>query len=254
MSFPAVSFIIIIIALAIILWIIARKTPLLAMIQLDTMVRERQLDVKKRMARSRVEELLGAWGRKIRKACAPAKAWFLSLTENLRQKIKIWESSPKNSHQIIDPNKLNQALDLADKLFLDEQLSSAEKKYIEVIGQDSKNIRAYLGLATLYVSTKEYEGARELYGHVLKLDDQSFPAYLGLAKVLEILKRPEEAFAVYEKALFLEPSNPKLLDCFIELSILLNRRETAEANIKKLAEVNPENEKLQEFWERLNSV
>ena len=46
-----------------------------------------------------------------------------------------------------------------------------EKIYIEIIGLDSQNIKAFRELGQIYFQRKEYEEAKQTLEHILKLQE-----------------------------------------------------------------------------------
>ncbi len=254
MTFVVTSSIIIILCVLVILWIIIRKTPLLAMIQLDTIPHERVVVAKKRILNERLERIFSAWRDQVYAIFAPLKEFVVNTFRALEQRLKAFEHALRPKGKPVSAQKIAEQLHAADELAAKSEYTLAEKKYIEVIAHDAKCISAYGGLGNVYLQTKELQGAQESFSHMLKLDHSDMRGYLGLGKVYDALNRPEDAWHIYDKALQCEPLNPKLLDCFIETSIILKRREAAESAIRKLQEANPDNEKVKEFWKRFQEM
>ena len=254
MTLPIISTILTIVAFLIILWIIIRKTPILAMIQLESIPSERDLKVRHRIAEGRFNRLLARLAQRLRIWAEPIEALLRACAARMTRFVKEFERHTIKKEGPMDPQRVVQDLALADELFVAEQYAAAEKKYIEIIAHDPKQVKAYVGLGALYIETKELLGAHEVFAHALKLDPSELSAYMGLGKVQELMGHLEDAFATYQDALAVEPNNPRLLDSFIDTAILLQRRESAEVGIKRLASVNPENEKVKEFWGRLREL
>jgi len=61
-------------------------------------------------------------------------------------------------------------------------LSEAEKKFIEIISLDPKNLKAYKGLGQVYLELKEYKQAEQTFMFVLQLEKKN-------SKLLQVEKR-----------------------------------------------------------------
>ena len=254
MKLATISFLVLILAIILVLWIIIRKAPLLAMVQLDTIPSERHGTVKKRIVGIRLDRLLKDIGYRIKNFFSPFFVLFRHFFNKIYQRLQQLDRSIRSEELISNPQKIAAELALANDFYAKKQYVPAEKKYIEIISIDRKNVEAYKGLAYLYLETRELNGARELFEHLTRISPNDLEAYLGLGKAFQALGLPEKAFLAYERALEFSPNNPKILDSFIDMSILLKRREAAEMALKKLQEVNPGNEKLKEFFEHLRGA
>lgn len=126
-----------------------------------------------------------------------------------------------------------------------------ERKYLEVLSLDPKNIDAYEGLGRLYFKQKDFEHAKEIFEHILRLGTNKLDHFLDLAESWQALEKYREAKGVLINALKKEPRNPKVIDRLIEIAILLKDRITAKNYLQQLKDVNPENKKIKEFAERI---
>jgi protein O-GlcNAc transferase len=161
-----------------------------------------------------------------------------------------------------------------------EDYDEAEKKYIEIISLEPKNVEAYRGLGNLYFIQNNYEDAKQTFNHVLKINKEDDMAYakLGaiaaesgdlkdakdsylqsiniqnkaihffeLAEVCYKLEEYADATKNLEKALEIEPNNPKYLDILITVCIAAKNKAKAADVLDRLNEVNPDNQKIEEF-------
>src|SRR3989339_428113 len=141
---------------------------------------------------------------------------------------------------------------------------AAEKKLIEIIGIDSKNLKAFRELGNLYLSRRDFNEAKQTFEHVIKLFEkegggaQDFvklsDIYFDLASVSRAIESWDNVILNLDKALEIEPNNPRYLDTKLEISIIKKDKKQAQETYKKLAEVNPENQKLNELKKQIDEL
>ena len=169
-----------------------------------------------------------------------------------------------------------------EELIKQDKLHDAEEKYIEIIGRDSQNLKAFSGLGDLYFEQKNLDEARQTYLHALKLSEQNFDQAAkaqkrqdaGLAPTTEIQDNTTELAGIYfdlacvnraaenlkeateniNKALKLEPNNPRYLDTWLEISIINKDKGSALDAYGRLKKVNPENQKLAQIKKEINEL
>lgn len=150
---------------------------------------------------------------------------------------------------------LENLLDEARKLVDGGKSKDAEKKFLEVIKLDPKNIEAYRGLGDLYINQKQYAEAKEIYNFLIKLNSVSVNRksdyYFNLALVNKLEGANGEAYNYALQALELVPNNPRYLDFIIDLSIIEGDKVGARKHLARLKEVNPENQKIANWEESL---
>ncbi len=169
-----------------------------------------------------------------------------------------------------------------------EDYDTAEKKYLTVLRQESKNTDAYKGLANVYQKQGQTIEAKETYQFVLQINPSDDETLIRLGDMYEEEGRLEKAVEYYEQAVMvnphnpirfaklydllyelkqyetaleaiqqaleIEPQNPKYLDNFIEVAILLKQKALAERGYHDLRMINPENQKLQSFRQRIDEL
>jgi tetratricopeptide (TPR) repeat protein len=112
--------------------------------------------------------------------------------------------------------KLHSVATEASKLFKKQRLRQSEKKYLSIIKQDHKNIKAYQGLGLIYLEQKEYEGAREAFERICELDPTHDSAFNNLGLSLFNIGKYEEAIKAYEHSVSL---NNKVVHRFLNLAL-----------------------------------
>jgi tetratricopeptide (TPR) repeat protein len=278
-------------ALATIVWMVMRKFPILATLDTSTIPREVENRQKQQIISLRLKRLIMPWfdrlGGRLRPVLSFGQRLFAWLYDRLHQ-------AKENMRQevVLPPEEVNKQIerlvDDAEALSRQDDFEVAEKKLIEAIALDSKNIEAFRALAHLYFEKKDYEEAKQTFEHVLKLSDNDEDAYEGLAAIAsqegdyphakeelaallrinnqksdtyfnlallcETTKDFHESLANIKKALALEANNPRYLDLWLRISIIIKDKVEAYEAFSRLKEVNPENQKLAELKAEIDEL
>ncbi|HDQ23051.1 MAG TPA: tetratricopeptide repeat protein [Candidatus Uhrbacteria bacterium] len=251
------ALIIILICLGIILAIVVRKMPILASFDVNEIPEEKNAKTKDKIIGERLQRkakfLLSKVSPAFKKATSFSQLKIKSINEKLkeleekyRKRIPKEDLVTKEDFEKFEKNidsLLAEAESFADK----DDYEEAEKKYIEIIGLDSRNIEAYHGLGDVYFMRKNYDEARQTFEHILKLNKIDGKAFFKLAELYCQLENYEHAMVDLAKALEIEPNNPKYLDLLVKICIILKDKKKAKEALLKLREVNPENKKIADF-------
>ncbi len=254
-----------------------------------------QTEVKKRILEQRLERHLIVQGNKIIIFIKPFLHFTASSAKKFFKFIVLAEQKYKakllkqNFSKKIDQQQfLHQKLKEALKLQTEKKYSDAEKKYIDILTVDDRNVSAYWGLGKLYAEQEDYDQAQETLKYLLKLqpghnqarkllaqvagqrgdlilakkclellilsEPKDISCYLSLAAAEMGLESPINAQVTLQKGLLIEPNNTRLLDFLIEVSIFIGDIETAVETLKTLQFVNPENAKIEEYRKKINEV
>lgn len=257
--------ILILISLSIIIIIVVRKFSALANLNVNEIQAEKEARFKERIISNRLKRNFVKWNAKLIKSVQPMGNALSRFFKMIAKKINDLKEDVENDRHIdLSEEELKRK---AEKIFIDAaefekkgELSEAEKKYIEIIGLDSKNIKAFENLANIYFERKEFNEAKQTYGHILKLtensDNQSGNSriYFELALVNKAIDNKEEALNNIKMALDIEPNNPRYLDTMVEISIIIKDKVSALEAFEKLKEVNPENGKLNEIESQIKDL
>ena len=257
-----ISIILILICLAVILAIIIKKLPVLAILDVNNIPGEKEAKFKDMIIKARIERDLAKWSGffgRIFLSVNSTIAKILKASQNNLKKIKL---NYKIAAKIPWPEKQKRIKDLllaVDDLIKKENFNEAEEKLVEVISIDQKNLNAFFKLGGLYEELKKYQEARQTYEYVLKLakqyrQDEEVIGDLSLQEIYFSLARLEKeagnfeaAFDNVSEALEFEPNSPRYLDLILDLSIIRKDKESASKYFEKLAFVNPKNQKLEEI-------
>lgn len=258
-----VPLILILVSLVAIFFIISKKFSLLASVDVDSIPKEKEAKVKEQIISDRIKRNFVKWNAKFFKFAkfvleklAIFFKWIYKRLHEARDDYKTAATLEKGDIEETTGDILEEVRNLIDE----EDYEKAEKKLIDIIGLDSKNIRAFEELAELYFKKKDYNEAIQTFEHVLKLSEND-TEYTGVAEVLYNLalvsKEKEDlegALDYIKDALKIEANNPRYLDTMLEISIMNKDKISALEAFKKLEEVNPDNQKLEELNEQIKEL
>jgi len=259
-----IPFIIILVCLAVILSIVIKKLPLLAAFDINSIPEEKESQTRKKIMEERLERKAKVFYGKI-KPFVKLVANFLqrkykSLQEGIvkleekykskaQKEILVTKEEFQNSEKKME-NLLAEGGDLAKK----ENFEEAEKKYLDILNLDPKNIAAYRGLGEIYFSQRQYEEAIQTFMHILKISKDDVPAFFQLAEIYYKLENFDKALVYSNKALSNSPKNPKYLDLLLNICIVTKNKDLAITTLAKFKEVNPENAKIAEFENKIKEL
>jgi tetratricopeptide (TPR) repeat protein len=259
-----IPLIIILLCLAGILAIVLKKLPLLAVFDVESIPEEKEAETKKKIMEDRMERKLKVWYNKIKpflelianffqRKIKSSQVSIAKLEEKYKSKTKKEALVTKQEFQTLE-KKIEANLNEANDLAKTENFEAAEKKYIEILSLDAKNIAAYRGLGDLYIAQKQYQEAIATFEHILKLNKADSQAYFELAEVLARFEDYDSALNNISKALEIEPVNPKYLDLLLTISIIIKNKEMAKEALERLKGVNPDNAKIPELEAKIREI
>jgi len=265
---PLISLIITGLALLVIIAVVIRKFPVLAILDVGHIPGEKEAKFKEQLIQAKVQRDLasvsGFFGR-----------LWLWLSKRLGLALQIWQARLKQAK--IDhragvkvpwrekQERIKSLILAAEEDLKKEDEEGAEDRLVEVISLDPKNLAAFVRLGELYAGQKKWTEARETYEYALKLahhDPESGAAAemtpqqvcFALAGVDKEAGDLAAALDNIRESLESEPNNPRYLDLILDLSIMMKDKNLAAASWEKLAAVNPENQKLEEWREKIEKL
>jgi len=254
-----IPFILILISLGVIVFIIVRKFPVLANIDVENIPEEKEARFKEKIISSRLKRNIFLWSSKITRIIIPAWRGMMNFFKWSYNKLHEFKESYKNV-PIAPENKVSEdnieiLLNEAKSLIKKNDFKAAEKKLIKVISLDTKNIEAFKALGSLYFERKSYDEARQTFKHVLKISEEDGgEIYLNLAIINKEIGDIEKAFINIERALAKEPNNPRYLDTMLNISIIKKDKASAIKALEALQNTNPDNQKLAEFKKQIDEL
>lgn len=276
--------IVIIICLSGLSFIFGRKFARVKTLDVDTVPEAQTAKVRDRILIERMKRQTQKSKELIQKSASPIFFWLKNFVKGLFDRIYALEKKYQKEASERQPlsktefiGRLNNLLTEADNLVKREKFAEAEKKYIEIVSADPKNIAAYKGLNSVYLSEKEYKQALQTAQFILKLLEkksktmikktESGQEYKTISNVNEVADACYEVGYVYEligkndkavlyfgRALSFIPNSPRFLDQMIQISIMLKNKIQALEMIQRLEEVNPENQKVKEYYEKIKEL
>lgn len=285
-----IPLLLILISLSVIIAIVIKKFSILANLDAENIPEEKEAKFKERIISNRLKRNIVKWWSKSSRLLKPlGLAVGNSFKSTLNKLYQLKNDYQAREGETIDVGrKIEQLFAAAEELKKQDELASAEKKYIEIIGLDSKNLKAFRELAQVYFEKKEYEEAKQTFEHILKLkeddeavydnlaqiaketgnldlarDDylkaidinkQNARTHFSLAEVYQAMNKWPEAVKSLKKALKIEPLNPKYLDTMLEISIIVKDKALALEAYNKLIKANPENNKIAEFKRQIDEL
>jgi tetratricopeptide (TPR) repeat protein len=272
--YDIIPLVLILVGLTTIIIIAVRKFSVLASLDIEAIKREREAKFKQQIISNRLKRVYSKYHDQALALLKPASVGVSGFFIGLHDRLIEYKLNYKKDKKI----NLDSEETVISRLFLDiedhlrdDMIDLAEKKYIEIIGLDSQNLKAFQGLGDLYFEKKQYNEAKQTYRHVIKLlesniDDydlnindglknrQFSDIYFDLSLIEKILENQESALEYINKALNIEPNNPRYLDTKFELCIMNKDKELARATFEKLKEVDPENGKLAELKKEIDEM
>lgn len=236
--------------------VIVRKFPHVASLDLKSLPTHVQKEIKTALMEERLERKIKEVGKKFLGRTNTLQKRISEQFEKLQKKVKEWEEKYKEAHKPLtaeerekNRQKVAQLIDEGNVFLKDENFAEAERKFIEVISIDHKNIPAYTGLTEVYTHQKNWQNAEETLLFLLKMNPKDDVLHLEIAVVLQERDKMKEAMDHVKKAVSLNPKNPKNLTALIEASLTYGEKFTAKNTLKKLKETNPDNQKIPE-WDK----
>jgi len=275
-----IFFIIVVAAIgAYLAYLVFRRFPDLKNLDIDSISDAKQGETKIKILEAKFQRSNKNLKNKVGTFLSPKIRSVSSTFSKLKEKVVALEAHYKLKEEIKQkpqkPKTVDEIIEEGRVLMNKEEFSAAEKKLIEAVSADKKNIKAYESLGELYFDNKCHDQAEEIYKYLIKLytisiggkkgghlkngklqemetellnsinvDPKVAVYYCDLAKVYEATDKHEKALDSFLKASTIEPNNPKYLDKIIELSVKLGDRNLARKTLYHLKKINPENGKL----------
>ena len=256
-------------SLAVIVYIFIKKFPILANIDVSQIEAERQAELKKKILSDKFKRSLNRGFKQFLKFATPVGKFLASIFKWLYNKLINLKENYSSEQESINEDtdkKIEVLFAEAQDLVHKEEFAKAESKYIEIIGLDSKNYKAFELLAENYLERENYEEAEQTLEHAIKLKEQlkktgqeisdieMAKTFFTLGLVYLKLNNQVLASAKFNRALELEPNNPRYLDKMVEVCIIMKDVPAGRKYCQRLEEANPSNKKLKEIKEKIREL
>ncbi len=251
--------------------LILRHISQLVVIDLTTIVKEREARVRERLLRERIERQFGRFFQ-----WRPIHA----LAHRMDRFAHHLEPQPMIEQSQNEEGTMVSLQNQASAAFRDKQYSRAEECVMELIRHHPEYAHAYALLGRIKHATHMLTDARDALQFAVRLAEKAASSgYISedadgsdtkqvpvtsdrelalmrydLAHVMEAQGDGMAAVEQLENALLLLPNDPKILDALLSAAILVKKKELARETLDRLRAVNPENEKLSELEEQIEAL
>ncbi|MFH0829005.1 MAG: tetratricopeptide repeat protein [Candidatus Kerfeldbacteria bacterium] len=242
-------------ALVMIIVIVVRKFPKLAVIDTKSIPAEQHDELKSKLIEQRFRRKLSnvtrTTGKALRPVASSAGRFLRSQYQKLLELEKRYRARTLQE-EVLTPEakaekvqKIEQLLDDARSSMTAGDLSAAEQRTIAAISIDPRSVSAYRQLALIYIEQKDYEHARETLQFViqrLKVEDDELYAELGLVASGE--GKYDEARRDFEKSIVI---NGHVAQHYLDLSrvqLALGDSIGAFESSRRTVELEPNNPKF----------
>lgn len=253
--------IIIILALAVMAFIVLPKFPKISLVDLNKAPLVQQANVKRRIIEQRL-------GRHIKKGAINAakltSPLFIKLAVKVRHLYKrLVELEEWYRHKALQASfkdKISkeqytgQLIKRAEEDVENELYEDAERKYLEVLKLDEKNPFAYKGLGELYFIKKDFDHAREVFEFYLRMSGDDASVYRNLGKIASSKGDLKSAEAKLFRSLELDSAD---LETYLDLAeIYLNLDEPRQAfsMASKAVVLEPNNPRALDFLLQISII
>ncbi|MCX6800402.1 MAG: hypothetical protein NT091_04635 [Candidatus Falkowbacteria bacterium] len=252
-----IPIIILLICLAIIGRIIFKRSGELSNLSVDTIASVREAQFKEEIISKRLKRNALDWLIKTKKITTPIFIKLVELVKRLHHRIK--ERKAKSDFaiardEVVSEDQISLLFNEADVLFKKGDFNESEKRLINIIEVDHKNIEAFTALSQIYFEKKNYEEAKETLKHVIKLGGENDEIYFDIAWIAKTMGDNESWLENINKAITINGNNPRYLDSLLEVAILLKDRALALHTYQKLKKVDPSNGKLDQLHKQVKEL
>ncbi|KKW08102.1 MAG: hypothetical protein UY44_C0018G0012 [Candidatus Kaiserbacteria bacterium GW2011_GWA2_49_19] len=246
---------VIVLSLAVIFFIAAKKFPRLANLDVQNLPEEKTSRKKKEIINKRLRLQAGELKEKASKFTRPLKKWWGILQLRFRIYIgkieRLWYHEQTIKEQSEAQNfsaeeRQQKAQKLVQKAEQQLKLGSAEKAeeiFISAVKLEPKSAVAYRGLADTYLARNSIEEARETYRFVLQLEPDDDSVLVKLAEIAESQGDLEEAIQYYQRAVMVNDSLSPRFYHLAELLVKVGHPVVAKEAVLQAVELEPQNPK-----------
>lgn len=253
MMWNVVLVVLLFVCVGVVIWLGMKKLPELRVVDPASSKEAKAKELKYTILRKRLERIGGEHAATLKRSVlVPLGTGLQGAVRRVAGKLtaierKYAEKAKGGGEMLHNPEVLRALVREAEGLMDEERYDAAEKKLIEVVSHDPKNVAAYEHLGRLYLMTKDLNGARETFQFLAKLSPKDASVLASLGEVAEAEGRTDDAQRFYKQALDVSPNNPKYIDFYISAVIAAGDAHEATSALEHLREVNPENQKIGEF-------
>lgn len=215
MPYTILSFVLILGGAVITAIVLIRRFPQIALLDVDKLPQEIQLQKKKQLLEEQYMRHLKIVGEKMKLWMIPLARGWKNMQTKFRSHVQktyvkhaqtLAKKKKKPEGAAPPPEAVAALLKDAETQLLMENYDAAEQKFIEVVRFAPRTIEAYRGLGRMYFMKKQFAEARDTYQFILKLDPKDDRAYNRLGMIEMEQEHWKEAAQYYKRAIELDPN------------------------------------------------
>lgn len=243
--------------LAVVLFEAGRQVRKLALLDLDAMPEARMKVRKHSIIEERLERKLGTMRGVLKQSTNPVWLKIKAQVKQVYLRLAALEEKYRHSAARLKPKtqeekekmrqRLGLLMDEGAKHIEQQQYVEAEKKFIEMVSLDPKNVIAFERLGEIYYYQKDFDHALETLTFAKRLNPKNDHIYLDMGMIKMEQGKAEQAMVDLKKAVELSPNSPKNLDGLLNAALAAKKKYEATRAFDQLSKVNPENQKLPEY-------
>jgi len=254
--------IIILVSLLVILFIVIRRFPALAVLDVDNIPEEKEQQIKEKIIKDRMRRKFSY----LNKFFSFFGDFFIKFSkfigEGLENFKKKQESKIKTGSlaNVSQEEKMRLLFSQAKEMIKNEEIKEAEQKLIEIISLDDKNLLAFSELGYLYYDQGKLQEAKQTLLYALKLADisnlrnEQAEINYNLSLIAKDLNDNDGAVLNLLKALEKDQNNPRYLDLMLDLCIIKKDKKLALEYLERIKEVNPDNQNIASWEESISEI
>lgn len=251
----ALFLIIIIAALAVILFLVIRKFPHLANLDIQNLDEEKIYRKKKEIINKRIEKSSNVLREKIIKSLAPVgMLWrkfqlqfriYMGKIERLLHHEQVLKTKQKKSVAGSEESgqKITSLIQEGEQQLKAGNYDKAEEVFISAIKIDPKSAVAYRGLGDTYLAKNSIEEAMQTYKFLIRMEPDDDSVLVKLAEIAEGRGNLEEAIEYYQQAVLVNDSFSPRFYHLAELLVKVGQPQVAVESILQAVELEPQNPK-----------
>lgn len=294
MLIPIVSFVIAALALAFAISILVRHWKEIRLLDPDSireerLKREREKVIQRRFERVHADRIaaVNRFGRHVGKRATEA---YRRTYRKLQSFDTVYKSvsAPLSAMAPSQRERIKTLLTEARAFIRDLKWADAERRCVEILSMDARQIEAYRLLGQIYLKQKLYPQAIETFEYLVKTRKADDATYAGLADLAEAAgdrmraevmrlkavdasprqahrhaeaadfflktKEVERAWPFAKRAAELEPQSAKYLELSLDAAILLGDRKEAEARYRRLRLLSDDPNRFQAWKEKIDGL
>lgn len=246
---------IIVVALGVIFFLVIRKFPQLANLDLRNLPEEKIYQKKREIINKRIEKSSNLLKERFSKALVPVgKVWgklqlqfriYVGKIERLLHHEQVLKIKQKNKLVSNEENeqKIEQLILEGEQQLKDGNYERAEELFISAIKIDPKSAVAYRGLGDTYLAKNSTEEAEQTYKFLIKMEPDDDSVLVKLAEVAENKGDLEKAIEYYQQAVLVNDSFSPRFYHLAELLLKVGQPDVATESILQAVELEPQNPK-----------